>query len=245
MIRFYKTSIIINPYRNRWQVIKDIIEKLKEKLKFYIDSDKDKIWYKRRYMQILVGVLAVFIAVIGIVFSAHKNNASVEELDNEVPVAAPEEKAPETEIEVVAQTTDSDTMVTISMEDTGRADPFLPSADYEAIAALSAPTVKMPYYMIPPPEETGYDQTAVDVVKTKVSGIMYDKYNPSAILNIDDTDYLVRIGETVNNYRVLAISPSTVTVQLGANTYRAGVGEMFSGEDMNYVNDSFGSARRR
>ena len=246
MIRFYKTSIIINPYRNRWQVIKDIIEKLKEKLKIYIDSEKDKVWYKRRYMQILVGILAVLIAIIGIVTSAHKNNASVEELDNEVPVAAaPEEKTPADDIEVVPAQQNTDTMVTISLEDTGRADPFLPSADYEAIAALSAPTAKMPYYMVPPPESAGYDQTAVDVVKTKVSGIMYDRYNPSAILNINDTDYLVRTGETINNYKVLAISPSTVTVQLGVNTYRAGVGEMFSGEDMNYVNDSFGSARRR
>ena len=241
MILFYKYSIIINPYRNRWQVIKDIIEKLK----IYIDSEKDKVWYKRRYMQILVGILAVIIAIIGIVTSAHKNNASVEELDTEVPVAAAPEEAPSEDIEVVAAPQNTDAMVTISMEDTGRADPFLPSADYEAVAALSAPGAQLPYYMVPPPESTGYDQTAVDVVKTKVSGIMYDRYNPSAILNINDTDYLVRAGETINNYKVLAISPSTVTVQLGANTYRAGVGEMFTGEDMNYVNDSFGSARRR
>ena len=74
---------------------------------------------------------------------------------------------------------------------------------------------------------------------------MYDKYNPSAILNIDDTDYLVRAGDTINNYRILSISPSAVTVQLGSNTYRAGVGEMFSDEDINYVNDSFGRARRQ
>ncbi len=221
-------------------MIKDILEKIK----LYIERDKDKVWYQRRYIQIIAGALAVLLAVVGIVTSAHKNNAPVEELDKEqAPVA---EHVETDDVEVVAMPQQTEEMVTISMESTGRADPFLPSADYEAIAALSTPNVnRLPYYMVPPPEETGYEQDAVDVVKTKVSGIMYDRYNPSAILNIDDTDYLVRAGDTINNYRILSISPSTVTVQLGTNTYRAGVGEMFSDEDMNYVNDSFGRARRQ
>ena len=225
-------------------MIKEVLEKILEKVKKFIEKDKDKIWYKRRYVQIIAGILALLLAIVGIVTSAHKNNAPVEELDKEpVPVAEPIEND---DIEVVAAAPQTDEMVTISMENTGRADPFLPSADYEAIAALSTPNVnRLPYYMIPPPEETGYEQDAVDVVKTKVSGIMYDKYNPSAILNIDDTDYLVRAGDTINNYRILSISPSAVTVQLGSNTYRAGVGEMFSDEDINYVNDSFGRARRQ
>lgn len=224
-------------------MIKDILEKLKN----IIDSEKDKVWYQRRYLQITAGILVILLAVSGIVTSAHKNNASVEELDNEHPPVAelPDDTA-SGEIEVISTPQNTDTMVTISMEDTGRADPFLPSADYEAIAALSTPNVnRLPYYMVPPPESTGYDQDAVNVVKTKVSGIMYDRYNPSAILNIDETDYLVRSGDTINNYKVLSITPSTVTVQLGANTYRAGVGQMFSDEDVNYVNDSFGRARRR
>lgn len=225
-------------------MIKEVLEKIIEKIKIFIEKDKDKIWYKRRYVQIIAGILALLLAIVGIVTSAHKNNAPVEELDKEpVPVA---ESLENDDIEVVAAAPQTDEMVTISMENTGRADPFLPSADYEAIAALSTPNVnRLPYYMIPPPEETGYEQDAVDVVKTKVSGIMYDKYNPSAILNIDDTDYLVRAGDTINNYRILSISPSAVTVQLGSNTYRAGVGEMFSDEDINYVNDSFGRARRQ
>lgn len=225
-------------------MIKEVLEKILEKVKKFIEKDKDKIWYKRRYVQIIAGILALLLAIVGIVTSAHKNNAPVEELDKEpVPVA---ESLENDDIEVVAAAPQTDEMVTISMENTGRADPFLPSADYEAIAALSTPNVnRLPYYMIPPPEETGYEQDAVDVVKTKVSGIMYDKYNPSAILNIDDTDYLVRAGDTINNYKILSISPSAVTVQLGSNTYRAGVGEMFSDEDINYVNDSFGRARRQ
>ena len=229
-------------------MIKDVIEKLKS----YFVQDKELVWYRRKSVQILVLFMLLLAGGVLIVNSAHKNNATVEELDDtpRAPIATvPEDGnaaiAPD-DVEIVTASQNNEEMVTISMEDTGRADPFLPAGDFSQIAALSTPNVnKMPYYMIPPPDASGYDQDAVDVVKTKVSGIMYDKYNPSAILNIDDTDYLVRAGDVVNGYRVLAVSPTTVTVQLGANTYRAGVGEMFSGEDMNYVNDGFGRARRR
>ena len=69
---------------------------------------------------------------------------------------------------------------------------------------------------------------------TKVSGIMFDKFNPSAILNISGADYLVRTGDVVNNYKVLSIAQDTVTVQYGANVYKAGVGELFTGEGINY-----------
>ena len=227
-------------------MIEDIIKKIKQ----YIESEKDKVWYQRRYVQGFIIALIVVVGVVGIITTAHKNNATVEELEDEqhAPIAtSPEDGnaaiAPD-DIEVVVTPKSNETMVTVSLDETGRSDPFLPAADYAQIAALATPNVN-DFYMIPPPDSTGYDQDAVDVVKTKVSGIMYDRYNPSAILNINDTDYLVRTGDVVNNYRVLAISPSTVTVQLGANTYRAGVGEMFSGEDMNYVNDGFGRARRR
>ncbi len=85
-----------------------------------------------------------------------------------------------------------------------------------------------------PPETITEDADAIEVVKTKVSGIMYDKYNPSAILNINGSDHLVRSGDLINNYKILAINPDNVTVQLGHNIYKAGVGQMFTGEGVNY-----------
>ena len=222
-------------------MIKEIIKKLKA----YIESENDKIWYQRRYIQIVAGIIVLLLATIGIVTSAHKNNATVEEIavEDHAPVASEVQDgnaaiAPD-EIEVVSTARNNENMVTVSVEDTGRADPFLPVGENASLSAVS-----LPYYMAPPPESTGYDEDAVKVVKTKVSGIMYDKYNPSAILNIDDADYLVRAGDTINGYEILKITPTMVAVRLGANTYRAGVGEMFSGEDMNYVNDSFGRTRQ-
>lgn len=124
-------------------------------------------------------------------------------------------------------------MVTVSVDDFGRSDPFLPSHE---IAAVSVNTFesKPNIDLLPPPESLIVDSTAVDVVSTKVSGIMYDKYNPSAILNISGSDYLVRTGDVINSYKILSIGKENVTVQYGANVYKAGVGELFTGDGINY-----------
>ena len=92
------------------------------------------------------------------------------------------------------------------------------------------------------------DIDAVNVIKTKVSGIMYDKFNPSAILNIGGADHLVRSGDIINNYKILAINPDNVTVQLGSNVYKAGVGQLFTGDGINYntvsnLEGKFGGSR--
>ena len=79
---------------------------------------------------------------------------------------------------------------------------------------------------------------------------MFDKFNPSAILNISGTDYLVRTGDVINGYKVLSIGKDTVTVQYGANVYKASVGELFTGEGVNYntvsnLENKFGSRRNK
>ena len=78
---------------------------------------------------------------------------------------------------------------------------------------------------------------------------MYDKQNPSAILNIESSDYLVRSGDVVNGYKVLSISPQTVTVQLGANVYKAGVGELLATDGLQYntisnLDKKFGGSKK-
>lgn len=125
-------------------------------------------------------------------------------------------------------------MVSVPIEDLGRADPFLPTNEIIKASATQAPTVLSSVDLLPPPEVISVDSTAVEVISTKVSGIMYDKFNPSAILNISGNDYLVRSGDIINNYKVLSISKDCVTVQNGANIYKAGVGELFTGEGINY-----------
>lgn len=135
------------------------------------------------------------------------------------------------DVSIVAdQNAKNSSMVAMSVEDMGRSDPFLP--DHENLD--SKPKPKYGFELMPPPETITVDTTATELIATKVSGIMYDNFNPSAILNISGSDYLVRTGDIINNYKVLSIGKEHVTVQNGANVYKAGVGELFTGEGINF-----------
>lgn len=103
--------------------------------------------------------------------------------------------------------------------------------------------------MVDPPNAAQADSDAEKVLTTKVSGVMYDTQSPSAILNIEGSDYLVRSGDVINGYKILAISPSVVTVQLGANVYKAGVGELLATDGIQYntisnLDKKFGGAKK-
>lgn len=155
-------------------------------------------------------------------------------------------------IEVIAN--QNDKMVTMSVEDSGRSNPFMPfgeSAPGSSVPknVISLQDQKLKYDLLDPPEDVVEDEDAKKVLTTKVSGIMYDKQNPSAILNIENSDYLVRSGDVVNGYKMLSISPISVTVQLGANIYKAGVGELLTSDGIQYntisnLNKKFGGGKK-
>ena len=135
-------------------------------------------------------------------------------------------------------------LVSLSVEDYGRSNPFL--LFYESYANIR----KYGFELMAPPESLSNEESeAVKVMQTKVSGIMYEPNNPSAILNIEGMDYLVRSGDYINNYKVLSIGKDLVTVQLGANIYKARVGEVITDAEMNYNNvynleQKFGGAKK-
>ena len=56
----------------------------------------------------------------------------------------------------------------------------------------------------------------------------------AAIINLDNKDYLVRQGDKIidEKYKVLQINQSWITVSLGSNVYSAGIGELFSKDDL-------------
>ena len=115
-----------------------------------------------------------------------------------------------------------------------KANPFVPYrniGDEEIEPKLINDVPK--YDLIAPPDAIGENSAAAKIMDTVVSGILYDKFSPSAILNIEGTDYLVKKGDTVNNYKVLAIAQDSVTVQLGKNTYKAGIGEILTEGTLN------------
>jgi hypothetical protein len=117
-----------------------------------------------------------------------------------------------------------------------KSDPFLP---YRDIGTSSDTPKDVPLYsLVEPPEIINESSDAARVMDTIVSGILYDKYSPSAILNIEGNDYLVKKGDVVNNYKVLNILQDSVTVKLGSNVYKAGIGEILTEGTLNHNNVS-------
>ena len=131
-----------------------------------------------------------------------------------------------------------------------KANPFVP---YRSLGdEVKVPTFvnDVPKFdLISPPEELGADSEAVKIMDTVVSGILYDKFSPSAILKIDGNDYLVKKGDEVQNYKVTSITQDSVTVKYGNNTYKAGIGEILTNGSVNYnkvsnLNKKFGGEKR-
>jgi len=120
--------------------------------------------------------------------------------------------------------------VLISVANSGRSNPFLPAG--ENFVASSLPSLNLPA----PPETAPTSSDAGKVMTTTISGILYDKYSPSAIINIEGADYLVKVGDIINHYKILSISKTQVIVKLGKNVYQAGVGELLSQTSLNQNN---------
>lgn len=147
----------------------------------------------------------------------------------------------EGDIEIIPKKTgvkNNGKLVMITVTNSGRSDPFLPAGDNKIFNASYSS-------LLPPPTAIPTNSDAGKVITTTISGILYDKYNPSAIINIEGADYLVKKGDIINNYKILSISKSQVIVQLGKNVYQAGVGELLSPTDLNYntianLNKKFG-----
>ena len=166
------------------------------------------------------------------------------------------------DLDVVADKASS--MVSYDVTTIGRADPFMPSdeiqafenarnsaiAEANAFNANIAEVKKLkdvvireqddisPYSFnlpVPPTSLASASSAAAKITRTKVVGIMYNQTNPSAIINVDNKDYLVRQGDKIigQEYKVVQINPSLITVTLGSNVYSASIGELFSREDLN------------
>lgn len=114
-------------------------------------------------------------------------------------------------------------------------DPFVPYRDISGQELVNDVPTDI---LVPPPDVVNENSDAARVMDTMVSGILYDKFSPSAILNIEGNDYLVKKGDTVNNYKIIDIVQDSVTVCLGANIYKAGIGEILTEGTINKNNIS-------
>lgn len=167
-------------------------------------------------------------------------------------------------------------MVSYDITSVGRSDPFMPSGELRAfeearssaIAEANAYNAKIsevqklkntvirqpddisPYSFnlpVPPTSLASEDAAAAKITRTKVVGIMYNQSSPSAIINVDEKDYLVRQGDKImgQEYKVMQINPSWITVGLGSNVYSASIGELFSKDDFDKTRNDLYNLRNR
>ena len=189
--------------------------------------------------KVVVSILSLFIVLPllfgGIIIkSIHSSDQNLEDVDFVSLASAP-----------VTATAAKKNLISIPTG-TVKANPFLPYREINKGSSVSdVPT----YDLVAPPEVVNENSDAARVMDTIVSGILYDKFSPSAILNIEGNDYLVKKGDVVNKYKVLNITQNSVTVKLGKNTYNAGIGEILTEGSVNYndvsnLSKKFGGERR-
>ena len=207
-------------------MVKKILIEINEKLDKQF-SPKGKIIF---FVLICLAIAAIIFVAISFAKPKHENLADLPAIEN-VDVEQPAKDVVEEDIIEIEKTEDK--IVSLQVAEFGRSDPFLPDSEVVDITKLANPYGDD---LLAPPEILVSNSEASQEKKKKISGIMYDKNNPSAIINIDDSDYLVRTGDYINNYKVLSITKDTVTVQLGANVYKARVGEVIQEGEINYNN---------
>lgn len=128
--------------------------------------------------------------------------------------------------------------VIVSVGNEGRQNPFLPYKEKKKIpSGMAYSGYASPNFdIIEPPAALLPDPKATQLMETTISGIMFDYKNPSAIVNIDGQDQLVRRNDKLFGYTILDITRDKVVIKSGSNIYRASVGQSITTEGLN-IND--------
>ncbi len=88
------------------------------------------------------------------------------------------------------------------------------------------------FEIIEPPKESIVDENLTRLLKTQISGILYDSVSPSAIVNLNGLDHFVKVGDTISGYTIKSITKDKVQITYKNNSYVASVGELFSPGDL-------------
>ncbi len=123
----------------------------------------------------------------------------------------------------------------VDIDDKVAVNPFLPTD--EATKRVVKKVVKPNPNFVLPPAITDVDEGARLLLQTSVSGIMYDSYSPSAIIKINNTDYLVKKGDTIMGFKILNITPKIVTIKRDANIFNAPIGRILATLDTTNNNE--------
>lgn len=141
-------------------------------------------------------------------------------------------------------------LVTFAIQNGGRINPFVPPSGFDS---SKYNTVSSNYEILSPPENLPDPEVAEEAKKLMqitVTGILFDDVKPSAIVNVNNSDYYVQIGDKVDDYQVVAINSQYVAIKNGTNIYKAQVGESFgtktpvSGMAQKQTSGKFAGARQ-
>lgn len=144
--------------------------------------------------------------------------------------------------------------VTVSIGDVGRKNPFAPvgGGKSKQSSGFKQAGDGLDFEIIEPPELEPEDEMVAKLLETKVTGIMYDAKRPSAIVNIDGVDQLVRIGDILSGFEFISITRNKVVIRSDDNIYKASVGQPLNAEkitnpvEISNLESKFkGSVRRR
>ncbi len=113
-------------------------------------------------------------------------------------------------------------IVVVTLDEFGRDDPFEPYQERSIV--LDEDTG-----IVPVPPELNTEPDLMNLMTAKVNGILYDKTNASAIISINDSDYLVRKGDKILSYEIEDITLEKVIIKSNNNYFSAGIGEIVTG----------------
>lgn len=110
-----------------------------------------------------------------------------------------------------------------------RINPFKPPVvDKKAEISKLALVQNTEFEIIEPPTESVADTSLEKLLKTQISGILYDDVSPSAIVNLNGVDTFVKKGDTIYGFTIDTITRNKVQITYKNNTYTAAVGELFT-----------------
>lgn len=136
--------------------------------------------------------------------------------------------------------------VIISINNFGRTNPFKPFHETSLIANTGLPNLPPP-----PTYNPEVDPGITKLLEIKVSGILYDPEGASkssAIINVNENDYLVHKGDLLFEYFIKDITKEKVVIKYGDNVYKAGIGEIIgevNSDPVRGIDKRFGGSNKR
>lgn len=130
---------------------------------------------------------------------------------------------------------DDEKMTTISLNKFGRSNPFQPFAQRSLTGTNISKVSNLPKLNIdvPPPPLLNNDENIPKFLSIKVNGILYDTAGSSAIVNVNNSDYVVHKGDFIFQYSVVMITPTNVVLRYKNNIFKVAIGDIIDGS-INY-----------